>query len=294
MKAAEILSLPILPRDTWLATRRNGIGGSEVAAVLGISPWGGPWSVWADKRGILQPRAESVAMRAGTVLEALALDLFGETFGVEVQRVGSRIAWFGGREFATLDGIATIDGAACPVEAKTARSRDGWGAVGSDEVPDHYRAQVLWQLAALPDAPAAFFSVIFGGSDHAWYRVPRDDESLEAMRDLAASWWMRHMGEHGTEPPPDGSDAATAEILRRHPLPKLDAAECPDAAEAIRAYGAAAEARGAAEAAMKAPANVLRALIGDREGVFVPGVGKASWAGKDGKRTLRVTCFPRM
>ena len=39
----------------WHAWRAEGLGASEVAGVLGISPWATPWSVWARKMGLLPP-----------------------------------------------------------------------------------------------------------------------------------------------------------------------------------------------------------------------------------------------
>ena len=40
-------------RAEWLAWRRSGIGASDVAGILGISPWASPFTVWADKLGLL-------------------------------------------------------------------------------------------------------------------------------------------------------------------------------------------------------------------------------------------------
>ena len=37
--------------DEWLDARRNGIGGSDVAAVLGANPWRTPLEVWLSKTG---------------------------------------------------------------------------------------------------------------------------------------------------------------------------------------------------------------------------------------------------
>ena len=37
-----------MERTDWLAWRRKGIGASDIAGILGISPWASPWSVWAD------------------------------------------------------------------------------------------------------------------------------------------------------------------------------------------------------------------------------------------------------
>ena len=41
-----------LPRDEWLAYRKTGIGGSDVAAILGISPFGTARDIYYDKLSI--------------------------------------------------------------------------------------------------------------------------------------------------------------------------------------------------------------------------------------------------
>ena len=33
----------------WLKERQKGIGGSDVAAILGMSPWRTPYQVWEEK-----------------------------------------------------------------------------------------------------------------------------------------------------------------------------------------------------------------------------------------------------
>ncbi len=49
--------VPLLPADApvadWLAARRKGIGGSDVAAVIGVSKYAGPTRVYYDKLGVL-------------------------------------------------------------------------------------------------------------------------------------------------------------------------------------------------------------------------------------------------
>lgn len=40
-----------LSREQWLSERKKGIGGSDSAAVLGLSKWKSPYQVWCDKKG---------------------------------------------------------------------------------------------------------------------------------------------------------------------------------------------------------------------------------------------------
>ena len=56
-------------RAAWLEGRRTGIGGSDVAAVLGLNPWKTPLDVWNDKLGLSEDKGMSEPAYWGTVLE---------------------------------------------------------------------------------------------------------------------------------------------------------------------------------------------------------------------------------
>ncbi len=62
-----------LPRPDWLALRREGLGGSDAAAVLGISPFRTARDLYYDKLGIVtaDDQANWVALEAGNLLEPL-------------------------------------------------------------------------------------------------------------------------------------------------------------------------------------------------------------------------------
>ena len=56
-------------RTAWLNERRKGIGGSDVAAIIGLSPWTTPLDIYEQKLGIALPSEETEAMYWGTALE---------------------------------------------------------------------------------------------------------------------------------------------------------------------------------------------------------------------------------
>ena len=82
-----------LERKDWLDVRKTGIGGSDVAAVLGISPWKSPLDVFLDKTGKSAPEPENDAMYWGTRLETLvannSLVLSATSTGLFVQKKAS-------------------------------------------------------------------------------------------------------------------------------------------------------------------------------------------------------------
>ena len=67
-----------LPREEWLEFRRKGIGGSDAACVLGISPFRTGVDLYYDKLGIPIEDSEDnwVAKEVGTRLEELVARIF--------------------------------------------------------------------------------------------------------------------------------------------------------------------------------------------------------------------------
>lgn len=98
---------------SWLEARKSGIGGSDVAAVLGMSPWRSPMDVWLEKTGRSEPVEENDAMYWGKKLEALVADRYCEETGNEVRRVKSILR---SREYPML--LGNIDRAICPKPGK--------------------------------------------------------------------------------------------------------------------------------------------------------------------------------
>ena len=56
----------------WLEQRKKGIGGSDVAAIMGLSPWRTPAEVWFEKTGRVEPPdlSDKPYVQKGVELEA--------------------------------------------------------------------------------------------------------------------------------------------------------------------------------------------------------------------------------
>lgn len=182
-------------RQQWLEDRRKGIGGSDAAAVLGCSPWATPLDVYLDKIGEAGPQEETDAMRFGTLLEPVIRDEYRRRTGHEVMH--SSALNFVSEEHpfmrASLDGIAKPEGKTSRVlEIKTARSADGWGEEGTDEVPIQYNAQVQHYMA-VTGFRTADIAVLIGGSQFRIYTVEADRELHEAMIQCEHDFWYGHV-----------------------------------------------------------------------------------------------------
>ncbi len=172
-----------------IAERRSGIGGSDVAAILGLSPWRTPLDVYLDKTGQGVEVEETGPMRWGSLLEPVILDEFERQTGFPVHR-GLPLMKHDTHKFliGNLDGIT--DGGI--VEAKTARSDKDWGEPGSAEIPVYYQAQVAHYMA-VTGAVLVYVPVLIGASDFRIYQVERDEAFIADLIEAERAFWHDHV-----------------------------------------------------------------------------------------------------
>lgn len=147
----------------WHAARADGLGGSEIAAVLGLSPFESRFSLWHRKTGLAGAVEETEQMRAGRYFENGIAQWFADEHPkLRVRRTGTwrnrERPW----QIANPDRISTGPDGREVVEIKNVYDADGWGEPGTDEVPVYYRAQVLWYLDVLGLSRARFAIAVAG------------------------------------------------------------------------------------------------------------------------------------
>jgi len=188
-------------REDWLKARTTGIGGSDVAAILGLSKWQTPLQVYQEKRGEIEPQADNDAMRWGRYLEPVVRQAYADETGREV-RVLDELVRHPANDFmiANLDGfVLPTDGPRRVFEAKTARTGDGWGEPGTDQIPQPYLLQVQHYMA-VTGFIVADVAVLIGGSDFRLYEVPADAELQQMLVDAEAEFWARVQAGEPPEP----------------------------------------------------------------------------------------------
>jgi len=184
----------------WHAQRLSGIGGSDVAAVVGVSPWKTPLELWREKRGELAPFPDSPVMEWGRRLEPVIVRAYAEATGRRVERPPMLRHPEHGFMIANLDGVA--DGELV-LEVKAARTAHGWGEPGTAFVPQPYLLQVQHYMA-VARLPLAEVAVLIGGHDFRIYRVPEDRVLQALMIEAEADFWERVL--RGDPPEPVTAD----------------------------------------------------------------------------------------
>lgn len=163
-----------LSKEEWLRYRRQGIGGSDVASLIGINKWKSPTELWMEKTGQSnEPQTESEAVQWGNIMEPVLRNHFAEVTKKPVAEVKA-ILQHKDYSFmlANVDGV-TIDDAGNPaiLEIKTAGEykRADWDG----GVPAYYETQIQHYLA-VTGVQKAYCAVLIGGNSFRIYEVDAD------------------------------------------------------------------------------------------------------------------------
>lgn len=189
---------------------------SKVAAILGLSPWESPYSMWLKMRGDIAPddTNNADAKKRGHYLESGVVqwwldqhDDYVRAEYCETQAYRESDGWAA----ATPD-LLHDDGTRIVLDAKTSASADDWG----DEPPAYYLVQSLWQMWVC-DADVAYIAVLFGRPQLAFreYRIERDNALIESIVAKCRAFYDSLSSD---EPPELDDTVATYEAIRSlHP-----------------------------------------------------------------------------
>lgn len=190
--------------DEWLSLRKQYIGGSDAAAVIGLNPYRSAYSLWAEKTGRIEGFGGNLATQVGAYLEELVAKLFEERTGKRVRRANQS---FINDEYPWA--IANIDreliGEDAGLEIKTTDSlnlkkfKDG-------EYPSVYYVQCVHYMA-VTGKKRWYLAVLIGNKDFRIFTIERDEAEIAALMNAERTFWNNVIND--TPPPPDGSQATS-------------------------------------------------------------------------------------
>ena len=203
---------------------RPGLGATDLAPILGVSPFGSALSVYCRVLDIGEKPEQNDAMKWGLRLEeAIAKAYLDADECGEVRRFNFNMinpCPKGPDEpmrhrpsdllpelkepisilIGTPDRILASGPTDEPkdwvrvLQLKTAHYRSAryWGPSGTDEVPEYYVPQVTWEMM-LTGLPVCDVAALLGGSDYREYRIPFDPELGGMMLEAAKKFWADHI-----------------------------------------------------------------------------------------------------
>jgi len=192
-------------RIDWLKQRQSGIGGSEIAAIVGLNQYKTPMQIWESKvNPVVEDNTTSEPAYWGNTLEEVVAQEYAKRTGRKIQRMNKQMRHpdfsfaIGNIDRAVInpdisgnvrwkDGKITTDRI---LECKTANgfSVKQWGEIGSDQVPDSYLIQCQWYMG-VTGASICDLAVLIGGQDFRIYTINRDDDLIADLLQQGAAFW---------------------------------------------------------------------------------------------------------
>lgn len=202
-----------MSREEWLAFRRGSIGGSEAAALVGLSRWASPFTVWADKLGMTEAKPENEAMRIGKDLEEYVAKRWCEATGKKVRRENNFLVNpvypFA---HATVDRL--VIGEDAGLECKTT-SRLNVKRFKGVEFPEEYYVQCVHYLA-VTGCQRWYLGVLVLGEGFYEFTLERNEEEISALMAEEERFWTEYVLTKKS-PVADGSEATTEAINEIYP-----------------------------------------------------------------------------
>lgn len=192
--------------------RRKILGGSDVAAVLGVSDYMTPLQLWQQKVGLAANDSSPdrlAILERGRKLEPFIRDMTIDklrSFGHEVELLATNKRYRHPKHkflSVEIDFELRVDGEEINADAKSVNwtVRKQWGREGSEDVPLQYAAQFMQGLGLAPGRRRRCLAAALRSFDDVEiYWTVRDDETIAAIEEKCVRFWVDHVK---TKIPPD-------------------------------------------------------------------------------------------
>ena len=220
-KAEVFVDTENLSREDWLACRRKGIGGSDAAAIMGMSPFCTKRDLYYDKCGIQAVMDEEednwVAKEVGHRLEDLVAEIFSRKTGLKVYPVRKMFRHpLYPFMLADVDFFIDFpDGSKGILECKTTNynCQNKWA---NDSTPVNYEYQGRHYMAVM-NIDRMYFACLYGNNENEFF-IRYMERDLDIEEDLIAEeefFWTENVGK-GVEPPYTEKPDLVLESIRKH------------------------------------------------------------------------------
>lgn len=195
LKGCHLFSVAAPEKDKteWLRHRRAGIGGSEVAAIMGESKWNSPRQIWMSKMGMFddKPPQQSEAARWGNLLETTIADEWAlrnkrQYIHIPVILQDDDHPYL----LANIDGFTLSDDretvtGILEIKTTSAYNRDTWE---NGPLPYHYLCQTNW-YCGITGLNSYTIVCLVGGQKLYAYDMPADPELFAREVMAADEFW---------------------------------------------------------------------------------------------------------
>lgn len=285
MRTNRLVSTLEMTHEDWLQWRRTGLGGSDIAAICGMSRYKSPMEVYLDKLGEIPPIADNPKMKAGRILEPVVADWFAEETGMKVIRQN---AIFQHPRHPHM--LANIDrwlpGQNAGLECKNTAEycRGDWEGTTA---PTEYILQANHYMA-VTNADRWYIAVLIGGYDFQWRVIERDEELIKNLITIEEEFWNNNV--LAKQPPAlSHQDTEYLKVTYKDSIADSTIDLPEEAYSIIKSLVDARQIIKAAEMQEETAKNQIKGIMQDKEKAYWQGDLKFTWkANKKGIRSFRV------
>lgn len=248
-------------RAEWLELRKRGIGGSDAAAVAGVSRWKSAVGVWLEKTGQVPDEEPGEAAYWGIKLEDVVAGEFTIQTGLKVRRRNA-ILQHPVHTFMLANIDREIVGSKIGLECKTTNAfmRAEWDG---DTLPDAYYIQCQHYMA-VTGYEAWWIACLIGGNRFLYKLIERNEKLIQRLIEIEEAFWQHVI--NGTMPQIDGTNACTDALLRMYPEANGREVELHETSELwIGQYEQASKEEKVAKERKQEAQNALIKMLGDNE-----------------------------
>jgi putative phage-type endonuclease len=176
-------------REQFLLDRKKGIGGSDVAAIMGKSSWSTPLDIYNDKLNPIVVEEElDLDLKRGIRVEKYILQEYSENTNEVIE---TKLPPFIDKEYPFMQGNpdARILGKNVLVEAKSTKAPI---SMWNEGIPEYYKIQVAY-YAMLADAERVDIPVLFNNWTYGCFTYWRDYEFEARIKEAVINFWQNHI-----------------------------------------------------------------------------------------------------
>lgn len=200
----KLVSTLNLDHDKWLGYRKNSIGGSDSATIIGLNKFKSSYSLWAEKKGYFDStQKDTEAMRQGRDLEEYVSQRFCEATGKKVRK-RNYMFLHNNYDFISANVDREIVGENAGLECKTTSVYNKTD-FENGEIPEYYYCQCMHYMAVM-GYEKMYLAVLILSKGFYYFEIKRDEAEIKALIDTEVYWWNKYI--LGNEIPEiDGSDS---------------------------------------------------------------------------------------
>lgn len=273
-------------REEWLQARSEGIGASEVASILGVSPFESAYQLWLRKKGVTPPKEENFAMKAGHYLEDAVASFYKDETGCTIIKSSAVDFMYADKERPFLRvspdrtfwkaGDAHNEANKCILECKTTQR-----TIDPDDIPNHWFVQVQMNLGVAGFKTGAL-AWLTAARTFGQIEIPFQEDFYGMLVDEVSRFWYDYIvGDKEPEATTVGD--VVAKYIRSTEGKIVDAT--PEVFEAYKDLKEVSRQIAELEEKEKSLSNALKVALQDAEVLKYDGRTIATW--KSAKNSLK-------